>query len=160
MFPQSDRAFQRSAGCARTARHQHRPGADAADQLAPRPDGAAAVRGRDDFRSTERPRGGGGDRPQTSRPYHPRRHDAAKADLSEAHGGGGCAGAGLAWHRCGWRAGWPVVAQCQCHAGGHPRVVEPGQSARRAELLLGHTHHAGVRRTGRTETHRYLARLF
>jgi len=36
-----------------------------------------------------------------------------------------------------WRACWPVVAQCQCHTGGHPRVMESGQSARPAELLLG-----------------------
>ena len=83
----------------------------------------------------------------------------ANADLSEAHGGGGRAGACLAWHSCGWRACWPVDAQCQRHTGCHPRVVEPGQSARRAELLLGHTHHAGVRGTGRTKAHRHLARL-
>ena len=159
MFSQSDRAFQRPADCARVGRNQHRPRAGAADQLAPRPDGAAAVRGRDGFRRAECPLGGGGDRPQTSRPCHPRRRDAADADLSEADGGGGRAGACLARRGCGRRTGWPVAAQCQCHTGGHPRVVEPGQSARRAELLLGHTHHAGVRGTGRTETHRHLARL-
>ena len=49
MFSQSDRAFQRRADFARVGGHQHQPRAGAADQLASRPDGAAAVRGRDDI---------------------------------------------------------------------------------------------------------------
>ena len=53
----------------------------------------------------------------------------------------------------------PVAAQCQRHAGDHPRLVAAGQGPCPAELLLGHRHHAGLHGTGRLETHRHLARL-
>jgi len=136
MFSQSDRAFQRRAGCARVGdisagRARALLTSWLRDQMV-----RHAVRGRDGVRRAECPLGGGGNRPQTSRPSHPRDTTLQKLTYRKLLVGRTCWRM-LAWHSYGWRAGWPVVAQRQRHTGGHSRVVEAGQSARPAELLSG-----------------------